>query len=49
MIYIKKTQPPPDLEIFIEAEKQSIVENYPEAERQDKYALFGSLKTGAKR
>lgn len=44
MIYIKKTQPPPDLESLIKTEKQRIVESYPETEeRQDKYPLFGSL------
>lgn len=48
MIYIKKTQPPPQLDVFIESEKQSIADNYSEAQRQDKYPSFGSLKTEQK-
>lgn len=43
MLYIPKTQPPQILVDFIETEKIRISGNYEEAERLDKYALFGGL------
>lgn len=48
MLYIRKTQPPQTLVDFIETEKIRINENYEEVERQDKYALFGSLNATQK-